>query len=49
MDRGLRREDVSRGKKMYFSENLCYLLDCKALGGSRVKTRRCISRQEDVL
>ena len=25
-------------KKMY----------CKAFGGSRVKTRRCISRQEDV-
>ena len=46
--RGLRLEDVSRGKKMYFRENLCYLLDCKALGGSRVKTRRCISRQEDV-
>ena len=31
-------EDVSRGKKMYF----------KAFGGSRVKTRRRISRQEDV-
>ena len=26
--------------------NLCCLLNCKAFGGSRVKTRRCISRQE---
>ena len=47
MGRGLRLEDVSRGKKMYF-ENLVLLLICKAFGGSRVKTRRCIPRQEDV-
>ena len=46
--RGLRLEDVARGKKMYFVASLCYLLNCKAFGGSRVKTRRCISRQEDV-
>ena len=76
--RGLRLEDISRGKKMYFEQicvvylivrpsvgrglrlenispcksvlraNLCCLLICKAFGGSRVKTRRCISRQEDV-
>ena len=45
--RGLRLEDVSRGKKMYF-EQTCCLLNCKAFGGSRLKTRRCISRQEDV-
>ena len=48
MGRGLRLEDVSRGKMMYFEQNLCCLLNCKAFGGSRVKTRRCISRQEDV-
>ena len=46
--RGLRLEDVSRGKKMYFEPSWCFLLKCKAFGGSRVKTRRCISRQEDV-
>ena len=46
--RGLRLEDVSRDKKMYFEPNLCFLLNCKAFGGSRVKTRRCISSQEDV-
>ena len=44
--RGLRLEDVSRGKKMYFATSL---LNCKAFGGSGVKTRRCVSRQEDVL
>ena len=33
--RGLRLEDVS-------SENLLCLSSCKAFGGSRVKTRRCI-------
>ena len=44
--RGLRLEDVSRGK-MIFSESLCCLLNCKAFGGSRVKNRRCISRQEE--
>ena len=48
MGRGLRPEDVSRGKKVCFVANLCCLLNCKAFGGSRVKTRRCISRQEDV-
>ena len=36
--RGLRLEDVT------FEKNLCCLLNCKAFGGSRVKTRRCISR-----
>ena len=46
--RGLRLEDVARGKKMYFVASLCDLLNCKAFGGSRAKTRRCISRQEDV-
>ena len=35
--RGLRLEDVSWG-------TLCCLLTCKALGGSRVKTPRCILR-----
>ena len=35
-------------KLVLFSKDLCYLLNCKAFGGSRVKTRRCISRQEDV-
>ena len=44
--RGLRLEDVSRGKKMYFATSL---LNCKAFGGSGVKTRRCVSKQEDVL
>ena len=48
MGRRLRLEDVSRGKKMYFEQTLCCLLNCKAFGGSRVKTRKCISRQEDV-
>ena len=46
--RGLRLEDESRGKKMYFEQTCVCLLNCKAFGGSRVKTRRCISRQEDV-
>ena len=46
--RGLRLEDVSRGKKMYFEQTCVVYLSCKAFGGSRVKTRRCISRQEDV-
>ena len=46
--RGLRLEDISRGKKMYFAASLCCLLNCKAFGGSRVKTRKCSSRQEDV-
>ena len=38
--RGLRLEDISRGKKMYFAASLCYLLNCKAFGGLRVKNRR---------
>ena len=47
--RGLRLKDLSRGKKVYCEPNLCwFLLNCKAFGGSRVKTRRCISRQEVV-
>ena len=46
--RGLRLEDVSRGKKMYFEQTCVCLIICKAFGGSRVKTRRCISRLEDV-
>ena len=45
---GLRLEDVSRRKKMYFEQTCGFFLNCKAFGGSRVKTRRCISRQEDV-
>ena len=48
MGRGFRHEDISRGKKMYFEQHLCCLTNCKAFGGSRVKTRRYISRQEDV-
>ena len=47
MGRGLRLEDVARGKKMYLRK-LVFLLNCKAFGGSRVRTPRCISRQEDV-
>ena len=44
--RGLRLEDVSRGKKLCFEQTcVVYLI---SFGGSRVKTRRCISRQEDV-
>ena len=31
---------------MYFATSL---LNCKAFGGSGVKTRRCVSKQEDVL
>ena len=49
--RGLRLKDESRGKKMYFEKTcVVYLivLNCKAFGGSRVKTRRCISKQENV-
>ena len=46
--RGLRLENVSRGKKMYFEQTCVCLINCKAFGGSTVKTRRCISRQEDV-
>ena len=46
--RGLRLEDVSGGKKMYFEQTCVVYLIVKAFGGSRVKTRRCISRQEDV-
>ena len=48
MGQGLRLEDVSRRKKMYFEQTCGFFLNCKAFGGSRVKTRRCISRQEDV-
>ena len=33
---------------MDFEQTCAGLLNCKAFGGSRVKTRRCISRQEDV-
>ena len=46
--RGLRLEDVFRGKKMYFEQTCGFFLNCKAFGGLKVKTRRCISRQEDV-
>ena len=42
--RGLRLEDVSRGKKKNFRASLCCLLNCKAFGWSRAKTRRYISR-----
>ena len=47
--RGLRLEDVARGNKMHF-EKTCniYFFNCKAFGGPRDKTQRCISRQEDV-
>ena len=38
MDRGLRREDVSRGKKMYF-ERTCGSLNCKASGGSGLRLK----------
>ena len=39
-------EDVSRGKKMYFEQTCVVYLIVRP--GSRVKTRRRISRQEDV-
>ena len=43
----LRLEDVSQGKKMYFEQTrVVYLI--KTFGGPRAKTRRCISRLEDV-
>ena len=48
MGRGLRLEDVSRGKKMYFEQTCVVYLIVRPFVGSRVKTRRCISRQEDV-
>ena len=47
MGRGLILKDISRSKKIYFEQICADLLNCKAFGGSRVKTRRCISRQED--
>ena len=41
MGRGLRLEDVSRGKKMFFEQTcVVYFLNYKAFGGSRVKTRK---------
>ena len=46
--RGLRLEDVSGGKKMFFEQTCVVYLFCKDFGGSRVETRRCSSRQEDV-
>ena len=46
--RGLRLEDVSRSKKMYVDQTCVGYVKCKAFGGSRIKTRRCTSRQEDV-
>ena len=46
--RGLRLEDVSRGKKMHFVQTCGCLLNCKDFGGSWVKTQRFISRQEGV-
>ena len=46
--RGLRLEDVSRGKKMYSEQTCAVYFIVRPSGGSRVKTRRCISRQEDV-
>ena len=46
--RGLRLEDVSRGKKMYFEQTCAVYLIKKGLRWVEVKTRRCISRQEDV-
>ena len=59
MGRGLRLEDVSRGKKMYFEQledvsrgKKMYLeqtcVVCKAFGWSWVKAKRFISRQEEV-
>ena len=46
--RGLRLEDVSRGKKMYFEQTCVVYLIVRPSVGSRIKTRRCISRQEEV-
>ena len=46
--RGLRLEDVSPSKKMYFDQTCVGYVKCKAFGGSRVKARSYISRQEDV-
>ena len=48
MGRGLRLEDIPRVKRIYFEQTCVCLINCKAFGGSTVKTRRCISRQEDV-
>ena len=47
MGRGLRLEDVSRGKKMDFEQTCVVYVIARPSGGSRVKTRRCISSQED--
>ena len=47
--RGLKLEDVCiSGQEDVLLKNLCCLLNCKAFGGSRAQTRKCISRQEDV-
>ena len=46
--RGLRLEDVPRDKKKYIDQTCVVYLIVRPFGGSRVKTRRCISRQEDV-
>ena len=35
-------------KQDVFWANLCFLLDCKAFGGSRFQTRRCTTSQENV-
>ena len=49
MGRGLRLEDISRGKKMYY-EKFCvvYLIVRPSVGRASVKTRRCIWKQEDI-
>ena len=46
--RGLRLEDVSRGKKMYFEQTCVVDLIVRPSVGRGFKTRRCISRKEDV-
>ena len=48
MGRGLRLEDVSRGKKMYFEQTCVVFLFVRPSVGRGDKTRRRISRQEDV-
>ena len=46
--RGLRLEDVSRVKQMFFEQTCVVYLIVRPSVGPRVKTRGCISRQEDV-
>ena len=44
--RGLRLEDIYLEPRRCILRKLVFLLNCEAFGGSRAKTRRCISRHE---